>query len=100
MVVTVGGEKHWRFNGMDSESRLVRAADLSPGRTVRAAATALGLARERTDTYLAEVETDGLRSYRRALPRAFPTRRVKHGVSKGIRGEIDNNPRRNAGGLA
>ena len=91
MVVKVGGQKYWLFNVMDSETRFVLAAYLSPVRTERAAATALSLARERTDTHPAEVKTDGLRSYRRALPRAFPTRRVKHVVSKGIRAEINNN---------
>ena len=32
-----------------------------------------------------------LASYRQALPRAFPTRKVKHTVSQGIRAEINNN---------
>ena len=90
-MVNAGGEKYWLFNAMDSETRIVLAADLSPVRTTRAAATALSLARERAENPPAEVKTDGLRSYRDALPRAFPTRRVKHTVSKGIRAEINNN---------
>ena len=76
---------------MDSETRFVLAVYLSPVRTARAAAMALSLARERAENHPAEIKTDGLRSYREALPRAFPTRPVKHVVSKGIRAEINNN---------
>ena len=43
------------------------------------------------DTHPAEIKTDGLRSYRDALLRAFSTRWVKHTISKGIRAEINNN---------
>ena len=91
LVVNVGGRNYWLFNVMDSETRFVLAAYLSPVRTTRAAATALALARERAETAPAEIKTDGLASYRKALPRAFPTRWVKHVVSKGIRAEINNN---------
>ncbi len=91
LVVNVGGKNYWLFNVMDSDSRFVLAAYLSPVRTTRAAATALSLARERAENPPQQVKTDGLRSYRDALPRAFPTRPVKHVVSKGIRAEINNN---------
>ena len=76
---------------MDDDTRFVLAAYLSPGRTTRAAATALALARERADNPPRQIKTDGLRSYRDAVPRAFPTRPVKPGVSQGIRAEINNN---------
>ena len=79
-VVSAGGQKCWRFNVMDSETRLVRAA-----------ATALILAREKAETHPGEIKADGLRSCREALPWAFPARRVIHAVSKGIRAEINNN---------
>ena len=91
MVVNVGGEKMWLFNVMDSDTRFVLAAYLTPERTTRAAQTTLALARERSATHPAEIKTDGLRSYRQALPRAFPTRMVKHTVSQGIKAEINNN---------
>ena len=91
MVVNVGGEKLWLFNIMDSDTRFVLAAYLTPERTTRAAQTTLALARERSATHPEEIKTDGLRSYRQALPRAFPTRVVKHTVSQGIRAEINNN---------
>ncbi len=91
MVVNVGGEKLWLFNVMDSDTRFVLAAYLSPDRNLRAATTTLSLARERSATHPEEIKTDGLSSYRRALPRAFPTRVVKHTVSQGIRAEINNN---------
>ena len=76
---------------MDSDTRFVLAAYLSPGRTTRAAATALALARERADNPPRQIKTDGLRSYRDAVPRAFPTRPVKPDVSQGIKSEINNN---------
>ncbi len=91
IVVNVGGQNYWLFNVMDSESRFLLAAYLSPERNLRAATTALSLARERSATHPEEIKTDGLASYRRALPRAFPTRVVKHTVSQGIRAEINNN---------
>ena len=89
VVVSVGGKNYWLFNVMDSDSRFLLAAYLSPTRTARAAATAL--ARERAQSPPRQVKTDGLRSYRRAMPRAFPTRKVEPVVSKGIRAEINNN---------
>ena len=39
VVVKVGGKNYWRFNVMDSDTRFVLAAYLSPERTTRAAAT-------------------------------------------------------------
>ena len=47
VVINVGGTNYWLFNVMDSDSRFLLAAYLSPERTPRAAATALALARER-----------------------------------------------------
>ncbi len=91
MVVNVGGQKMWLFNVMDSDTRFVLAAYLTPERTARAAQTTLAMARERSNNAPAVVKTDGLRSYRQALPRAFPTRPVKHTVSQGIKAEINNN---------
>ena len=91
IVVNVGGTNYWLFNVMDSKTRFLLAAYLSTDRNLRAATTALSLARERSATHPEEIKTDGLASYRRALPRAFPTRVVKHTVSQGIRAEINNN---------
>ena len=91
MVVNVGGQKMWLFNVMDSDTRFVLAAYLTPERTARAAQTTLAMARERSTNPPAVLKTDGLRSYRQALPRAFPTRPVKHTVSQGIKAQINNN---------
>ena len=91
VVINVGGQNYWLFNVMDSDSRYLLAAYLSPERTARAAATALALARERAAEPPEQIKTDGLRSYRIALRRAFPTRLVNHVVSQGIRAEINNN---------
>ena len=90
VVINVGGQNYWLFNVMDSDSRFLLAAYLSPERTTRAAA-ALAMARERAAEPPEQVKTDGLRSYRIALRRAFPTRLVNHVVSQGIRAEINNN---------
>ncbi len=91
MVVNVGGQKMWLFNVMDADTRFVLAAHLTPERTARAAQTTLAMARERSNNAPAVVKTDGLRSYRQALPRAFPTWPVKHTVSQGIKAQINNN---------
>ncbi len=90
-MVNVGGTNYWLFNVMDSDSRFLLAAYLSPERTTRAAATALALARERAQSLPEQIKTDRLPSYRRAMPQAFPTHKVEHVVSKGIRAEINNN---------
>ena len=91
VAVKVGGKNYWLFNGMDSDTRFVLAAYLSPARTTRAAATALPMARDKAENPPRQVKTGGPLSYREAVPRAFPTRPVKPVVSKGIRAEINNN---------
>ena len=91
IAVRVGGKQYWVFNVMDAKSRFVLAAYLSPERTTRAAATALALARERSNNPPERIKTDGLRSYREGVKTAFPTHPVKHVVSQGIRAEINNN---------
>ena len=64
VVAKVGGKNYWLLNVMDSDSRFVPAAYLSPVRTARAAATtALAPARERADNPPRQIKTDGLRSY-------------------------------------
>ena len=87
VVVSVGGKKYWLFNVLDSDTRFMLAAYLSPTRTTRAAATALAMARQRAENPPRRVKTDGLRSYRDAMPRAFPTHPMKHVVSQGIKAE-------------
>ena len=89
--VTVGGEKYWVFNVMDSETRFLLSVHLSRERTTRAAATALAKARERAANPPREVKTDGLTSYQTAMKTAFPLWQVKHTVSQGIRARINNN---------
>ena len=91
MQVRVGSEKMWLFNVMDARTRYVLAAYLTPERTTRAAQTTLAMARERSANAPERVKTDGLKSYREAVPRAFPQHPVKHVVSKGIRAQINNN---------
>ena len=76
---------------MDSQTRFLLAAYLSPTRTTRAAATALALARRRSNNPPVAVNTDGLASYKDAMPRAFPTHPVKPVVSKDVRAQINNN---------
>ena len=91
VAVKVGGKNYWLFNVMDSQTRFLLSAYLSPTRTTRAAATTLALARERSSNPPRQVKTDGLRSYQDAVPRAFPTHPVKHVVSKGVKADINNN---------
>ncbi len=89
--VKVGGKRYWLFNVMDSDTRFLLSAYLSPTRTTRAATTALAMARQRSNNPPRQLKTDGLASYRDAVPRAFPTHPVKHVVSQGIRAQINNN---------
>ena len=89
VAVKVGGKNYWLFNVMDSDTRFLLSAYLSPTRTTRAAATAL--ARQRSNNPPRQLKTDGLASYRDAVPRAFPTHPVKPAVAKGIRAQINNN---------
>ena len=91
VVVKVGGKNYWLFNVMDSQTRFLLAAYLSSTRTTRATATALALARQRSNNPPVAVKTDGLASYRDAMPRAFPTHRVRHVVTKGVKADINNN---------
>ena len=91
VAVKVGGKRYWLFNVMDSDTRFLLSAYLSPTRTTRAAATALAMARQRSNNPPRQLKTDGLASYRDAVPRAFPTHPVKHIVSQGIRAQINNN---------
>ena len=91
VAVKVGGKQYWLFNVMDSETRFVLAAYLSPNRTARAAQTVLSMARDQSANPPKRVKTDGLRSYQRGVRGTFPTHQVKHVVSKGIRAEINNN---------
>ena len=93
VAVKVGGKQDWVFNVMDARTRFVLAAYLSPERTTRAAATAIAMARERSNNPPETIKTDGLRSYREGVKIAFPTRPVKHVVSKGIRATSRNLPR-------
>ena len=51
----------------------------------------MALAREQAENPPRQVKTDGLRSCQDAMPRAFPTRPVKPGFSKGIKAEININ---------
>ena len=91
VAVKVGGKNHWLFNVMDSDTRFLLSAYLSPTRTTRAAAMPWALARQRSNNPPRQVKTDGLASYRDAVPRAFPTHPVKPVGSKGIRTQINNN---------
>lgn len=91
VAVKVGGKQYWLFNVMDSKTRFVLAAYLSPERTTRAAQTANGMARDRAAEPPERIKTDGLRSYREGVARAFPSHVVKHVVSEGIRAQLNNN---------
>ena len=91
LQVNVGGQKMWLFNVMDSQTRFVLAAYLSPERTTKAAQTAMAIARDRAANPPERIKTDGLRSYQQGVRRAFPTHPVKHVVSEGIRAVLNNN---------
>ena len=91
LQVNLGGKKYWIFNVMDSGTRYVLAAYLTPHRTTRSAATVMAMARERAQAPPKVIKTDGLKSYQQGVRTAFPVHDVRHAVSKGIRAEINNN---------
>ena len=91
VVVRIGVKNYWLFNVMDSDTRFLLSAYLSPTRTKRAAAMAMAMARRRSNNPPVAVKTDGLASYQDAMPRAFPTHRVRHVISKGVKADINNN---------
>ena len=91
MAVRLGGKQYWLFNVMDSKTRFILGAYLSPDRTTRAAATVMSMARERATNAPETVKTDGLRSYRAGVRSAFRQHNTKHVVSEGIRAVINNN---------
>ncbi len=91
LAVNVGGRKMWLFNVMDSQTRFLLAAYLSPDRGRKAAATAMAMARERAQVMPTTVKTDGLGSYNQGVRIAFPVSEVKHVVTQGIRATINNN---------
>ena len=70
---------------MDSKTRFVPTTDRYPVRTVRAAATVLSLAQERTKTHPAEIKTDGLRSYRNMSERLQGTSRDRNKTLRGLK---------------
>ena len=84
VALKVGGKNYWLFNVMDSDSRFLLAAYLSPTRTVLAAATALALARERAASPPEQLKTDGLPSYRRAMPGCFQPARLSTSLARGF----------------
>ena len=49
------------------------------------------MARRQSNNPPVAVKTDGPASYRDAMPRAFPTHRVRHVVTKGVKPDINNN---------
>lgn len=91
MQVRVGGKKYWLFNVMDSRTRYVLAAYLTPYRTARSAATVMAMARERAQNPPKRIKTDGLKSYQSGIASAFCNDPVQHVVSQGIRAQINNN---------
>ena len=72
LQVKVGGEKYWLFNVMDSDTRYILAAYLSPERTTRAAQTVMAMARDRSANPPERIKTDGLTSYQGGVSKAFP----------------------------
>lgn len=68
VAINVGEQNCRLFNAMDSDSRFLLAAHLSPERTTRAAATALALARERAANLPSKCNTTvGIETPRRCV---------------------------------
>ena len=85
LVANAESKKYWLSNAMDSENPLSAGGLSIPGADGAGGHNALEPTAGTGGKSPAEIKPDGLRSYRKALPQAFPTRPVKHIVSKGIR---------------
>ena len=91
LVVSVGGQKYWLWNVMDSKTRYILAAHLTKRRDCPSCADGdeEGAA-ERAAALPKSIKTDRLRSYGVALEDLFGAD-VKHVQSDGIRAEVNNN---------
>ena len=90
MVVTVGGQKYWLWNVMDSETRYILAAYLSKRRDARAARSLFRRAQANAANIPKTIKTDRLRSYISAIEDLYGSD-VKHVQSDGITAEVNNN---------
>ena len=89
MQVSVGGQKMWLWNVMDSETRYILASHLTPRRDANAARVVLRKAALAADKPPKTIITDKLRSYIKAVKDVLPE--AKHKQSEGIRAELNNN---------
>ena len=88
MQVTVGGEKYWNWNVMDSKTRFILSSHLSNHRNLRDAETVMEKAAAAADKHPRVIKTDCLGFYPNAINIVFPD--TKHVQSDGIRAEVNN----------
>ena len=89
MQVRVGGKKMWLWNVMDSETRYILAAYLTPRRDARAARMVLRKAVNSVDKPPKTITTDKLKSYWKPIKEILPE--AKHMQSEGLRADLNNN---------
>ena len=89
MQVKVGGKKMWLWNVMDSETRYILAAHLTPRRDARAARVVMRNAALAADKPPKTITTDKLKSYWKPIKEILPE--AKHMQSDGLRADINNN---------
>ena len=87
MQVTVGGQKYWNWNVMDTDTRYILASHLSKHRDAPAATAVMRKAQAAAAN---TPKTDKLGSYVGGIENVWGGD-VKHAQSEGIRAELNNN---------
>ena len=90
MQVTVGGQKYWNWNVMDSKTRYILASHLSKRRDGRAATAVMRKAQAAAANTPKRVKTDKLRSYEVGIENVWGGD-VQHVQSEGLHAELNNN---------
>ena len=89
MYIDVGGQKVYNWNVMDSGTRYILAAHLSPKRDATAARAVMRKALAAADKPPETITTDKWRAYLRPIRELMPD--AKHIQSQGLAAEINNN---------
>ena len=89
-MVKIDGHPYWLWNVMDSKTRYILAAHLSPDRDAKAARKVMQIAKDAAANPPECIRTDRLKSYPSAIKSVFG-REVEHIKTDGIAAEVNNN---------
>lgn len=89
-MVKIDGHPYWLWNVMDSKTRYILAAYLSPDRDTRAARKVIRMTKDAAANLPERIRTDRLKSYPSAIKAVFGSK-VEHIQTDGIAAEVNNN---------